>query len=73
MTQSWSDIFFTRILGDCGQYVTWEGKYTLISFPLTTPLPKCLIGQAQILRAAAVKQQFGLPWQTIDAQLGNEV
>ena len=45
------------ILGDRGQYLTWEGKYTL-SIPLTTPLPQCLIGRAKLQCAAAVKYQF---------------
>ena len=66
LTQSWSDIFSTHIVGDCGQYITWEGEYTP-SMPLTTPLPNCLIGRAKLQCAAAVKHQFGLPWQTIDA------
>ena len=65
MTQSWSDIFSMRILGDWGQYLTWEGKYTL-SIPLTKPLPQCLIERAKLQFAAAVKHQFGFPWQTID-------
>ena len=51
------------ILGDWGQYLTWEGKYTP-SIPLTTPLPQCLIGRAKLQCAAAVKYQFGFPWQT---------
>ena len=66
LTQSWSDIFSTRFLGDLGLYLTWEGEYTL-SIPLTTPLPECLIVRAKLESAAAVKYQFGLPWQTIDA------
>ena len=54
-----------RILGDLGQYITWEGKYTL-SIPLTTSLPQCSIGRAKLQCVAAVKYQFGFPWQTID-------
>ena len=65
MTHYWSDIFSMYILGDRGQYLTWEGKYTL-SIPLTTPPPQCLIGRAKLQCAAAVKYQFGFPWQTID-------
>ena len=58
MTHYWSDIFSMYILENSGQYLTWEGEYTL-SIPLTTPLPQCSIGRAKLQCAAAVKYQLG--------------